>query len=190
MSGVIRWRRISRVTNLEFVIARRVQWWYYVFVLTDSTLTIRIESELKEELSKSPDGMAQTLRSLGSLYLERPLGFREGDLTSVCLNELEVDVAELEEKLWRPNGFLSDADWQKTVQHFHTAKALTHPLMDRGRSLSRLRGILLGGRLQLMLNDWELRLETITIRNEMARQRAQQQMGNRSPLPPLPPINP
>lgn len=151
--------------------------------MTDSTLTIRIESDLKEELSNSPDGMAHTLRSLGTLYLERPLGFREGDLTSVCLTELEEEVAELEKKLWRPNGTLSETDWQKTLQHFNTAKALTHPLMERGRSLNRTRGILLVGRLQLMLNDWELRQETIMIRNEMARQRAQQQ--KQQSLPPM-----
>ena len=148
----------------------------------DSTLTIRIDSKLKQLLSQSPNGMAHILRSLGALYVGEPLASQEGDLTGICLTELEEEVAKLEAKLWQPNSTLSDSEWQKALQYFNTAKGLTHPLMERGQSLNKIRGVLLVGRLQLMLNDWEIRQETIMIRNQIAR--SQQQNA----LPPLPPL--
>lgn len=164
----------------------------------DTTLTIRIDTHLKENLTTVSGGrVAQLLRALGQCFLGWPLGHLRGEeIVDGLMAELEEEVSGLESRLWVPGGCLTDEEWVKVGHHLNTAKAITTPFMGKGPSLNQFRGINLVGRLQIMLHDKEVRDETIYLRKVMTQN--QQRQSSASPslsnpfytlLPPLPPLD-
>ena len=115
----------------------------------DTTLTIRIDSHLKEELARVSGGsVAQVLRALSQRFLGWPLGHHRGDeIAGGVMADLEEEVGRLEARLWAPGGSLSDEDWVRVGHHINTARAITVPLMTKGPSINQFRGINLVGRL-------------------------------------------
>lgn len=129
--------------------------------MTDTSFTMRIDSELKDNLTQaalqdsSSDGsLSKLLRVLGRIFLGQAAD--GDDISGQCFKELEERVLPLETKLWA-DGDLSPKEWHEVKDHLRQAQGLTHPLMGMPPSINRQLGLLIVGRLQVMWYEYETR---------------------------------
>lgn len=114
-------------------------------------------------------GLSLLFRRLGHLYLRKPLpaqrwrddlGIPEPepqneDIAETCLDDIEAELRPLEDKVWGAQGKLSSKELKRVQSLSRDAEALTEPKMEGPTNFDQHRGLVLVGRLRLLLRRHE-----------------------------------
>jgi hypothetical protein len=117
--------------------------------------------EAEEKVTGRVGGVSMIFRRLGALYLREELPApnwrakeeepQDEDLSLMSMDGIEAELVELEAKLWGSDDDLTPQEWKRVNRLKEQMESLTHPLMRDPISMNQHRGIVLLGRLQVML---------------------------------------
>lgn len=117
--------------------------------------------EAEEKVHGRTGGVSLLFRRLGALYLREPLPAQnwrsknpepqDEDLSLRSMDDIEAELVEMERQVWTDWEPLDSKQKNRAKRLLQTAESLTHPLMTDEPSMNSHRGIVLIGRLRLLV---------------------------------------